>query len=159
MQWSEINWDKRTLTLPAERVKNKRSHVVPLADIALDIVKAIPRQLGRDRVFGDRAEGTGFGSWGRYKAALDLRLGNKVAPWRLHDLRRSVATGMADRGVFPHVIEAVLNHVSGHKAGAAGIYNRSSYENEVRAALALWAEHVKEIVDGGLRNAVCRERA
>jgi integrase len=150
MNWSEIDWNRHALRLPAARVKNKRTHVLPLADLALDIIKTIPRQLGRDRVFGDREQGNGFGSWGRYKAALDLRLAGRVAPWRLHDLRRSVATGMADLGVLPHVIEAVLNHVSGHKAGVAGIYNRSSYEGEVRAALAVWGGHIKEIIDGGI---------
>jgi hypothetical protein len=59
-----------------------------------------------------------------------------------------VATGMADLGIQPHIIEAVLNHVSGHKAGVAGIYNRSSYEREVRNALAVWSEHVAAIVSG-----------
>jgi hypothetical protein len=48
---------------------------------------------------------------------------------------------MAELGVLPHIIEAVLNHVSGHKGGVAGIYNRARYETEVRAALELWAEH------------------
>ena len=56
---------------------------------------------------------------------------------------------MADLGVQPHIIEAVLNHVSGHKGGVAGIYNRSSYEREVRAALMLWADHVRALVEGG----------
>ena len=77
------------------------------------------------------------------KAQLDSRLragngGKSVKPWRLHDLRRSAATGMAEIGVLPHVIEAALNHVSGHKSGVAGIYNQARYEGEVRAALVLW---------------------
>jgi hypothetical protein len=74
-----------------------------------------------------------------------------VEPWRLHDIRRSVATRMADLGVMPHVIEAVLNHHSGHRGGVGGIYNRSNYEREVRAALALWADHIRSVVDGGER--------
>ena len=56
---------------------------------------------------------------------------------------------MADIGVQPHIIEAALNHISGHKVGVAGIYNRSSYEREVRNALALWADHVRAIAEGG----------
>jgi integrase len=72
-----------------------------------------------------------------------------VSDWTLHDLRRSTATKLADLGVQPHVIEQVLNHVSGHKGGVAGIYNRSSYEREVRAALALWADHVRVLTEGG----------
>jgi integrase len=82
--------------------------------------------------------------------ALDSRC-QIATPWRLHDLRRTVATRMADIGVQPHIIEAVLNHISGHKAGVAGIYNRSSYQREVKNALAIWADHVASIVGGGER--------
>jgi hypothetical protein len=63
----------------------------------------------------------------------------------LHDIRRTVATRLADLGVLPHVIEAVLNHVSGHKAGVAGVYNRASYTAEKRAALELWAHEVERL--------------
>jgi integrase len=66
----------------------------------------------------------------------------------LHDLRRTAATGMADIGIQPHIIEAVLNHVSGHKGGVAGIYNRSSYAKEKAEALARWDEHVSSTVGG-----------
>jgi len=66
----------------------------------------------------------------------------------LHDLRRTVATRMADIGVLPHVIEAVLNHISGHKAGVAGVYNRSQYGPEKRQALDLWAAHVEALAAG-----------
>jgi hypothetical protein len=72
-----------------------------------------------------------------------------LVPWRLHDLRRTTATRMADLGVLPHVIEAILNHVSGHKRGVAGTYNRSSYAADKQAALALWAERVKAVVGIG----------
>ena len=65
---------------------------------------------------------------------------------------------MAELGVLPHVIEAVLNHVSGHKAGVAGVYNRSTYANEAKAALALWADHVRTIVEGGERKVVTFKR-
>jgi hypothetical protein len=49
---------------------------------------------------------------------------------------------MAELGVLPHIIEQVLNHVSGHKSGVAGIYNRARYTDEMRAALQRWADHV-----------------
>jgi len=81
--------------------------------------------VGRDQLFGERSD-LGFTQWGAERD-LDARLGESVKPWTLHDLRRTCATGMADIGVQPHIIEAVLNHVSGHKVGVAGIYNRSSY--------------------------------
>ena len=86
-------------------------------------------------------------------AALDERTG-PMKHWVIHDLRRTVATGMADIGIQPHIIEAVLNHVSGHKAGVAGIYNRASYEKEKRTALVMWADHVMATVEGRATNMV-----
>ena len=87
--------------------------------------------------------------WGKDKRRHNDRLAGQVtASWRTHDLRRTVATRMADLGVLPHVIEAVLNHRSGHKRGVAGIYNRSPYEREVCSALMLWAEHIAAITEG-----------
>ena len=101
--------------------------------------------------------------WSKAKTALEKRIvesrksaannhsseQNKVKrlpDWRLHDLRRTAATIMADRlGVLPHIVEAILNHVSGHRSGVAGVYNRAKYEGEVRQALQRWAEHVKAI--------------
>jgi integrase len=74
---------------------------------------------------------------------LDKRIG--IAPWTLHDLRRSCATGMAELGTQPHIIEAVLNHISGHKGGVAGIYNRARYSDEMRSALQRWADHLDKI--------------
>jgi integrase len=92
----------------------------------------------------------GYLGWSNCKVTLDTRIAAKgtVEPWRLHDLRRTAATRMAELGVLPHVIEAVLNHVSGHKAGVAGIYNRSTYETAKREALNLWSEHLASIVTG-----------
>jgi integrase len=152
MRWSEIDIDMGTWTLPAARTKNGRAHTLPLPAMALDIIASIPRMVGRDQLFGGRAE-LGFTRWGA-KGDLDARLGDKVAAWTLHDLRRTAATRMADLGVQPHAIEAALNHVSGHKSGVAGIYNRSSYEREVRAALALWADRVRALVEGGEQKVV-----
>ena len=72
----------------------------------------------------------------------------KIAPWRIHDLRRTAATGMAEIGIPPHIVEAVLNHVSGSKAGVAGTYNRATYQPEKKAALERWADHVDRLVTG-----------
>jgi hypothetical protein len=119
---------------------------------ALAIIKSVP-QTSRDHLFGDRADG-GFTSWSRGKADLDRRLAGYVRPWRVHDLRRSVATGMADVGIEPHHIEAALNHHSGFRRGVAGVYNRSKYERAVKAALARWAEHVIALVEGRESNVV-----
>ena len=82
-----------------------------------------------------------------------------MQPWRLHDLRRTAATRMADLGVQPHLIEATLNHISGHKSGVAGIYNRASYEPEKRAALDLWANCVISLVEDRPSNVALLHRA
>ncbi|HEX2320173.1 MAG TPA: hypothetical protein VHJ18_14430, partial [Streptosporangiaceae bacterium] len=87
---------------------------------------------------------TGFSGWSKAKAALDAAV-NLSAPWVLHDLRRTAVTGMAEIGIAPHIVEAVVNHISGHKAGVAGVYNRAAYATEKRAALQRWADHVDRI--------------
>lgn len=145
MAWSELH-ERGTWTIPGERTKNGRAHIIALPALAWSIINAVPRR--GDHLFGRN----GFANWGRAKAAFDQRL--SLPPWTLHDLRRSAATRMADLGILPHVIEAVLNHVGLSRKGVAGIYNRSSYEREARAALALWADHVRAIVEGGERKIV-----
>jgi len=148
--WSEIDLEHGTWTLPAARSKNKRAHGLPLLPAMLAIIKAVPKLAGRDQLFGQR--GGGFSSWQRGKDALDQRSG--VKNWTVHDIRRSVATRMADLGIMPHIIEQILNHHSGHRAGPAGIYNRSSYEREVRTALALWHDHLRSIVEDDTRKII-----
>jgi integrase len=146
MRWSEMDIDAGTWTLPKQRSKNRRAHTVALPSAALDIIRTIP-QRDRDHLFGERAD-DGFTSWIGGKRELDGRLGEAVKPWRVHDLRRTVATGMADIGIEPHHIEACLNHFGGHRAGVAGVYNRSNYANEVARALARWSEYVTALVEG-----------
>jgi integrase len=157
MRWSELDLDIGTWTLPAERSKNHRAHTIALPAAALVIVKSILR-TDRDHLFGARAD-AGFTSWPWCKQELDRRLGDAVKPWRVHDVRRTVATRMGDLGVEPHVIEATLNHFSGHRRGVAGVYNRSSYERAVKAALSMWAEHVLSIVEGRKSKIVTIKRA
>jgi integrase len=149
--WSELDLDNGRWLLSAQRSKNGRAHTLPLVPMALDLVKDVPRLASRDHLFGARSN-DGFTGWDDQKEALDERSG--IARWTLHDIRRSVATRMADLGTMPHIIEEVLNHVSGHKAGPAGIYNRSSYEREVRAALALWSDYVRSITEGCERKVI-----
>jgi integrase len=157
MRWSELDLDAGTWTLPAERSKNNRAHAITLPTAALAIIRSVPR-TDRDHLFGDRA-GAGFTSWSRGKQELDRRLGDAAKPWRVHDLRRTVATRMADIGVEPHHIEAALNHFGGHRRGVAGVYNRSSYERAVTAALARWAEHVLALVEGREDKVIALQRA
>jgi integrase len=158
LRWSEVDLDEGTLTLPGERTKNGRPHTLPLPPLARSIIAPVCRRLHRDHVFGERAE-RGFTAWAASKHELDGRLAGRVGPsWRVHDLRRTAATRMAELGVQPHIIEAVLNHVSGHKHGVAGIYNRATYEPDKRQALALWAEHLLAIVEGRKRVVVPLKR-
>lgn len=142
LHWSEV--EGSAIRLPPDRVKNGREHLVPLAPAALAILEGLRGPSGSPLVFGP------CGSWSNRKLALDLRIartGYAMAPWRLHDIRRTVATRMGDRlGVLPHVVEAILNHISGHKSGVAGVYNLSRYENEMRAALCAWADHIDGLV-------------
>src|SRR5262245_22854612 len=93
--------------VPKQRAKNARAHVLLLPAVAWNIINAVPKIAGRNQLFGVNAE-DGFTAWATSKTALDRRLGDAVAPFTLHDLRRSVATGMADLGVAPHVIEQIL---------------------------------------------------
>jgi integrase len=135
LRWAEVDFKGRVLNLPAERTKNKRPHVIPLAQTARALLERQSRNS--DAVFQ-------FTAWAYQKDLLDKRSG--VRGWTIHDIRRSVATGMADIGIQPHIIEQILNHQSGHKGGVAGIYNRSSYAAEKAAALARWDRHIASTV-------------
>jgi integrase len=146
LRWSEVNTAKRLICFEGARTKNSLPHDVPLSDATLAIIEAQPIRAGREHVFGEGKGG--FQGFSKCKATLDAKLGAAVPPWRLHDLRRSAATGMAELGVLPHVVEAVLNHISGHKKGVAGTYNRAVYANEKRIALDMWGQHVMRLVEG-----------
>jgi integrase len=148
LKFSDINFDTGMLTIPGSRTKSHRALELPLPVMALNILHAVTRRADNDHLFGgDR----GFLSWSKAKALLDARItaaeGRALVPWTIHDCRRTVATGMADLGVLPHTIEAVLNHV-GHKAGIAGVYNKASYAREKAAALARWAAHLSGVLSG-----------
>jgi integrase len=144
LRWAEVDPAKRQIVLPPERTKNGRLHELPLSTQALAILQGLPRRNSSDFLFGNRGN-RGFNDWDRVKVLLDQRL--DIAPWRLHDLRRTAATGMAELGVQPHIIEAVLNHVSGHKGGVAGVYNRASYAEPMRDALQRWADWLDQITN------------
>jgi integrase len=151
MCWSEIDPNNATWTIPAARSKNGRAHTLPLMPAALAILESVPHMLERDHLFGSRSN-KGFSAWAEGKAALDARTG--INDWVVHDIRRSGATKLADLGIAPHVIEQILNHQSGHRTGVAGVYNRSSYEREVKQALGLWSDHIRALVEGTERKVV-----
>ncbi len=143
MRRAELSDDLATWTIPGERTKNKRSHVVPLTSMARELIGSV-RGDGEPVFTTNGRSPLGVGS--KIKQRLDRAM--KTPPWRLHDLRRTCATGMAEIGVAPHVVEAVLNHVSGAKSGVAGVYNRAQYAAEKKAALERWASHIAGLVSG-----------
>ena len=151
--WSEVTDDQ--IILPPQRTKNARGHRIPIVPAVRAILDS--RERKGTFVFG-RHSAKPFSGWGVSKAGLDRRIraaGHRLEPWRLHDLRRSLSTGMHEQlGIPPHIVEGILNHVSGHKSGVAGVYNRASYERESRIALTRWADHVLAVVEGQERKVV-----
>ena len=154
LRWSEIDFEKALLVLPPARTKNKRTHELPLSPQALAILRRrVGQANGTKRNDGLVFEPLG---WHARKANLDAAiLANRrkgtpnakpLPHWTIHDLRRTCATGLAELGVLPHVIECVLNHLSGFRSGVAAIYNRNNYLREMREALAKWGEHVEAIL-------------
>ena len=149
MAWGEVSADLATWTVPAERTKNGVPSVVPLPAAAQEMLRmrlADVREQRRGLVFPGEGGKVPFGGWSKSKAKLDRD--SKVADWRLHDLRRTAATGLQRLGVRLEVTEAVLNHVSGSRGGIVGIYQRHDWAAEKRTALDGWAAHVLAAVAG-----------
>jgi len=154
MESSELYFAQKTWTLPRNKVKNNRAHEVHLSDAALQILRSVPR-VGNGPVFSTNGRPVSGFSQGKkrldaamFKAKRD-ELGDKAAPiphWILHDLRRTAATGMARLNIPPHVVDKVLNHVSGTIRGVAAVYNRFEYLEERRAALEAWGRYVCNLV-------------
>jgi integrase len=152
MRWSEVNFAAKTWALPAERVKNGVEHFIPLSDSALAILAGLPRIGGRDDYVFTTTGRTAVSGWSKAKGSLDqaMRKGDPtpepILGWTLHDIRRTVATGLAGLGVPMPVVEKILNHVSGSFGGVAGVYQRFAFADEKREGLDKWAERVAGIV-------------
>jgi integrase len=147
MRWTELDLDAALWTLPGARTKNKREHRVPLVETAL----ALLNKADSEWVFSTTGHSAPSG-WSKSKRALDghMRsiLGSRFRPWRLHDLRRTAATGMEDLGFPTAIVETALNHVSGAKAGIVGVYQRAEHRERVKAAFAAWETRLLDIVSG-----------
>jgi integrase len=147
LRWQEVDLSGSRLLLPAERTKPGRALEMPLVPTARAIIEGAPRRLGREFVFGGR--GGGFGAWSWCTMALHSRIiaaeSQALPHWTLHDLRRTVRTGMSKLGVKPHVAELVLNHIA-HRSGVVGIYDHHDYQPEISEALAKWEAHLLAIV-------------
>jgi integrase len=157
MAWNEIGEDFVTWTLPGARTKNGVEHTVPLSAPARDILKRLDK--APDGLALPGVASTPFAGWSKAKRTLDKAIiearaeatGRITAPlvsWNVHDLRRTVATGLQRLGVRLEVTEAVLNHISGSRGGIAGVYQRHDWAAEKRLALDSWADHVLAVAKG-----------
>jgi integrase len=171
MLWSEVDFDAKQWVLPPIRTKNKRPHTLPLSSAALDILSALPRVENRGGLVfpagylrrTTRSQGpapvSGFSA---LKQRLDRSIAELVeaegsaplAPWGLHDIRRSAASGMAKLGVDLHVIERCLNHVSGSFGGIVGVYQKHRFEDAMRCAMDAWAAHIERLASGAEASSV-----
>ena len=161
MQWSEIDRANAMWSLPAERAKNSNASQVPLSTLAVAEIEGLAKRAGRKDgwprrglVFTTTGQ-TSVSGHSRAKARLDRAMAQlaanepecaDVAPWRLHDLRRTLATGMQRLGVRFEVTEAILNHVSGSKSGVAGVYQLHDWAPEKKAALQAWSDHIHRLL-------------
>jgi integrase len=167
MSWAELDRASATWTIPAARAKNGAAQIVPLSAPAVAELDALAKLGERDKagklIVAWPKAGLTFTTTGKTpisgltkaKRALDEAVAidggkdaerNPLPDWRVHDLRRTVATGLQRLGVRFEVTEAVLNHVSGAKGGIAGIYQRHDWKEEKRAALDAWGRHVEAVL-------------
>ena len=154
LSWEELDRTERLWTLPGNRAKNGEPNRVPLSRLAIGILDEAAGGSGwpyQGRVF-PTSSGGGFSGYDKGKKKLDQSLakdgGSPVPPWRLHDLRRTLATGFQRLGVRFEVTEAVLNHMSGSRAGVAGIYQRHDWKEEKKEAMDMWNEHITALLSG-----------
>jgi integrase len=147
LRWQEIDLAAGKLLVPKERIKSKRALELTLPATAVAILETVRRRNSRDTLFGGGA--AGFNAWSYNTMALNARMtaaaGKALAPWRIHDLRRTVRTRLGKLGVLPHIAELALNH-AGHKSGIGGVYDHHDYEPEIADALRKWEAHLLAIV-------------
>ena len=167
LRWGEIHADEIRLT--GDRTKTGDAHAIPLAPEAKAILESLPRIVNPDSRKPEwcltTTGRTPASGWSKAKTRLDAQVlearrkalkeagedpeqAEPLAPWRLHDLRRTAATGLQRLGHRLEVIEAVLGHISGSRAGIVGVYQRYGWDQEKRAALQAWARHVAALAEG-----------
>jgi integrase len=141
LTWNELDQDSKSWRIPAERSKNGKAHIVHVSEPAWAVIAGCERTS--DYVFATSGSKP-FQSFGKAKRTLDELCG--IRGWRLHDLRRTIVSGMARMGVPPHVADKILNHQSGTISGVAAVYQRHEFLAERKAALDNWSAHVVTIV-------------
>ena len=140
--WPEFDLDDATWTIPASRSKNGKAHIVHLSDAALRVLE---RARNQDHWCFLSTATSRFRASARRKRALTRC---RACHWRLHDLRRTVVSGMARMGIAPHIADKVLNHQTGTMSSTAAVYQRHQFLNERKDALDRWAAHVSDCAAG-----------
>ncbi len=159
-RWSEIDVTRKLWTIPAERMKADAAHVVPLSDDVIAILESLPRFKKGDHVFSTTFGAKAVNGFSKAKERLDRRmllswraLGRasgkdrreaQIEPWVIHDIRRTMRTGLSALGVPDLVRELVIAHT---KPGLHKVYDQHAYEQEKRHALELWAARLRNIVE------------
>jgi integrase len=154
MQWAELNLDAALWTIPAPRMKGGAAHEVPLSRLALEIIKSLPR-FTAPFVFSTTGGERPISSFSKAKSRLDAAAPG-MAPWRIHDLRRTVRTGLGALPIPSNVCELVIAHA---QPGLHKVYDLHSYRDEKRRALELWAARLSEIIERGALDNVVRLKA
>lgn len=141
--WDELDIDKSLWTIPAPRTKNGKAHDIHLSGPAMAVISNMPH--AGNFVFTSNGT-TPFSGFSKSKKRLDDISG--ITDWRLHDIRRTVTTGMAMLGIAPHIVDKILNHQSGTISGVAAIYQRHEFRDEREVALDAWGNYVAALIDG-----------
>jgi integrase len=150
MERRELDLEGRLWTIPPAKSKNRKAHLVPLSALAVEILEGLPRIDDR-YVFSTRA-GTRIFGFSKAKARAATLSG--VMTWRLHDLRRTMATRLAELGVPHPVVSKALNHSPRGVMGVTAIYSRHEYLDERREAMERWAQRLRDIVEPPAGNVV-----
>jgi integrase len=162
MRWRDVDFDKALWTLPSEMTKSGRLHVVPLSAPALELLKTQPRFTKGDFIWTTTSGVKAINGWSKAKSRIDRTMPS-IEPWTLHDLRRTAATLMAEHGVLPHILSAILGHSgavsvsSMPSAAITRVYNRYAYLNEKREALENWSQFLLNLNLGRVFNGMYRD--
>jgi integrase len=152
MSWAEVDLEKALWVIPPERMKGDAAHEVPLSPAAVEILKSLPRWRG-DFVFSTTGGQRPISGFSKMKTRIDAALAEPIAPWRFHDLRRTMRTGLGALPVPNNVAELCIAHA---QPGLHRTYDLHSYRDEKRRAFELWAARVAEIVEPGASDNVVK---
>jgi integrase len=150
MTWSEVDFEKALWTIAVNRMKGDSAHEVPLAPIAVELLKDLPRWHG-DFVFSTTGGARPISGFSKMKLRVDAAIAAPIAPWRFHDLRRTMRTNLSGLPIPSNVCELCIAH---SQPGLHQVYDRHSYRDEKRRAFEFWAARLADIVEPSAGNNV-----